>query len=276
MMDRLASTRHERAISRLAERGAVVNAPSDDERAIFPGGIVVRGAVVAIDSFDDYSSASGRTTIHIGKEWKAGRKGLALLGRLTSVVQLSLEGPEVTDEWLADIAAMDRLKPMTLMLRGTNITDEGVKSVVKITSLAQLAIYHSPSVTDEGARQIESLASLNHVQLYGTKITPAGAEALARALPNARIDRRHGALLGVRCEVADDEVCTVSGVQANSAAEKAGILADDIIVGFDGKPVKGFASLTALISEKSGGDKVEVEVRRNDQKVVTTVILGSW
>lgn len=277
-IERLSGTRHERAIARLKERGATVNAPSDNEQAaMFPGGIVVRGGVVIVDAFEDGEVRSqARTTVQIGPEWTAGRKGLALLGRLNGVAHLTLVGPQVTDEWMEDIGALDRLKPTGLTLRRTKVTDAGLKSLARLGSLNQLSIFHTPGITDEGASRLSALGNLQFVQLYGTKVSDTGAAALAKALPNARIDRRHGALLGVRCEVGDEDVCMVTGVQPESAAEKAGILAEDVIVGFGGKPVKGFASLTALISDKAGGEKVDVELMRGDKKITTTVTLGQW
>ena len=39
----------------------------------------------------------------------------------------------------------------------------------------------------------------------------------------------------------------------------------DIITRFDGKPVKGFDSLAALVSEHKPGDRVAVEFRRGEE-----------
>jgi S1-C subfamily serine protease len=54
----------------------------------------------------------------------------------------------------------------------------------------------------------------------------------------------------------------VDGVVPGSPAEKAGILAGDELVSFDGKPVKESVDVVYLVGEKREGDKASVTVRR--------------
>ncbi|RME27251.1 MAG: PDZ domain-containing protein, partial [Candidatus Zixiibacteriota bacterium] len=68
--------------------------------------------------------------------------------------------------------------------------------------------------------------------------------------------------------------CKVTGVPENYPAAKAGIQVGDIITQFDGKPVRTFRDLVLLVSQKQPGDKVVVEILRNNQKIKVTVQLA--
>ena len=58
----------------------------------------------------------------------------------------------------------------------------------------------------------------------------------------------------------------VESVAPESPAEKAGILAGDELVSFDGKAVKESVDVVYLIGEKREGDKASVTVRRGGEE----------
>jgi len=91
----------------------------------------------------------------------------------------------------------------------------------------------------------------------------------------ARIDRRDGALLGVKGS-SGQLSWVVEEVKANSAASDAGLLDHDEITSFDGQPVRNFEELTSLVSAKKGGEQVQVEIRRDGQTLNKSVTLGRW
>lgn len=66
----------------------------------------------------------------------------------------------------------------------------------------------------------------------------------------------------------------VNSVVADSAAEKAGIQAGDVIVKFDGKNVQTMDELNAIKDTKNIGDKVEVTFYRKNEEKTVTVTLG--
>jgi S1-C subfamily serine protease len=75
--------------------------------------------------------------------------------------------------------------------------------------------------------------------------------------------------------------CLISGVQAGSAADKAGLRPQDIIVEIDGRPVPDFNACTELIGQHGPGETVKllVERRQPDGKAARfsqTVELGGW
>jgi hypothetical protein len=255
----------------------VIGARTDFENAglmVVPGGGIVLRGVIEIDDLEDLGGQA--VSVRIGKEWTGDREGLKLLARLSNLSRLTLEGPQVTDEWLAQLAALGRWKLTHLYLKRTKVTSAGLAHFAGFTSLVQLDVFHSPGVTDAAVPHLSKMANLRLLLLYGTKVSAEGAAALEKALSNTRVDRRSGALLGVRCQPGDDEECRVTGVQPDSAAERAGIREEDKIVGFGGKSIRTFTDLTAAISDKSGGDKVVVVLEREGERITTTVVLGEW
>lgn len=73
--------------------------------------------------------------------------------------------------------------------------------------------------------------------------------------------------LGIQANVESEvEGVEVQVVQPASAAEKAGMKNGDIIVEFDGKKVKNFDELRAIIGSKAPGDKVKIKVRRGSEE----------
>lgn len=68
----------------------------------------------------------------------------------------------------------------------------------------------------------------------------------------------------------------VADVVVDSPADKAGIKKDDIITKFDGNDVKDEnGGLSGLIAKKKAGDKVQVEIWRDEQTIKTEVTLTS-
>ncbi|HEY0806341.1 MAG TPA: trypsin-like peptidase domain-containing protein [Pseudonocardiaceae bacterium] len=67
----------------------------------------------------------------------------------------------------------------------------------------------------------------------------------------------------------------VDGVSPGTAADKAGIKQDDIIVKFNGKPVTSSGDLSAAVHAAKPGDKVEIDYLRDTSHHTTTATLGS-
>ena len=66
----------------------------------------------------------------------------------------------------------------------------------------------------------------------------------------------------------------VSRVTPNSAAEKAGIKAGDVIVAVNGKKITGSSSLRTNIGLKRVGEKVKIEFYRNQKRKTVTAQIG--
>jgi C-terminal processing protease CtpA/Prc len=67
----------------------------------------------------------------------------------------------------------------------------------------------------------------------------------------------------------------ISGVQAGSPAEKAGILAGDVMIKFNGKEIGNLYDYTAALGDVKPGQEVDVVLKRGTEEITVKVILGS-
>jgi aminopeptidase YwaD len=72
----------------------------------------------------------------------------------------------------------------------------------------------------------------------------------------------------------NEEGYKISGVKEGSPADKAGIIAGDLMVKFGGKDIKNIYDYTAALGEHKVGDEVEVVIKRNNEELTVKVILG--
>jgi C-terminal processing protease CtpA/Prc len=112
-----------------------------------------------------------------------------------------------------------------------------------------------------------------------------GGTALAQGSGKAvTVFRMAGPQLGVRLEEVDKDVVTrlklkeekgalVVEVVDNSAAAKAGIRKDDVIVRFQGESILTAAQLSRLVKEVPSGRKVDIDVVRGGAPVKVTATL---
>lgn len=106
---------------------------------------------------------------------------------------------------------------------------------------------------------------------------------------NVTVFRMSGPQLGVRLEEVDKDVVTrlklkdekgalVTEVLDNSAAEKAGIRKDDVILTFQGEFVLTAGQLSRLVRDQPSGRKVDIDIIRAGAplKVTATLEKGEW
>ncbi len=70
------------------------------------------------------------------------------------------------------------------------------------------------------------------------------------------------------------EGAMVSGVEQDAPADKAGILAGDVITSFNGKPISKFSDLPRLVGEVKPGTSAPIEVWRKGKVVKLKVTVG--
>jgi S1-C subfamily serine protease len=167
-------------------------------------------------------------------------------------------GPQVTDEWIESIRDMQSLN--IVVIQDAQITDRSMEVISGLKAVVSLDLMYAP-VTDRGFALLKRMPSLRQVRCFGTQVTPAAAERFRVEFANVDVQHKMGAFLGVRC-VQPPFACAVSSVTSQSAAEKAGIRSNDIIVEFDKQPVRDFEDLQQLIGVRKVGDTVEIRVAR--------------
>jgi len=84
-------------------------------------------------------------------------------------------------------------------------------------------------------------------------------------------------VMGVQVGMQDDDGklnVYVDSVSADSAAEKAGVLAGDIILSANGVTVSSISELKGIINDLSPGDSLALTIQRDGKEIKLTVILG--
>lgn len=123
------------------------------------------------------------------------------------------------------------------------------------------------------------------VLVAGLALGPGHARAGEKDGEQKKVEKqvvvRHagGGRLGVSLDDTEGEVrgAKVRSVEEGSAAEKAGIKVDDLVVRFDGEAVRSASHLARLVAETPAGRAVPIEVTRGGatQKVTATLAEGN-
>ena len=71
-----------------------------------------------------------------------------------------------------------------IFLGGTQVTNEGLVHLKKLTNLRTLSLAGSTQITDTGLVHLKELTNLNWIILDDTPITDSGVAELKKALPN--------------------------------------------------------------------------------------------
>ncbi len=99
-------------------------------------------------------------------------------------IGLSYE-PLVDNSTLARVAKHGSLT--RLYLRGTRITDDGLKHLIGLTKLKKLDLVET-GITDAGLVHLRGLSSLKNLSLTKTRVTNEGVGNLKQALPHVEIE----------------------------------------------------------------------------------------
>src|SRR5690606_20890248 len=100
---------------------------------------------------------------------------LALVAKLPHLEYAAVVVPEVTDEGVAQLAALSKLD--TLLLCSTAITDDSLAVVSQLPNLQRLYLDNT-DITDVGLAHLARCRTLKELSLRATKITSAGVAHL--------------------------------------------------------------------------------------------------
>jgi hypothetical protein len=139
---------------------------------------------------------------------------------------------------------------------------EGLKHLEAMRTATTLSFYSSPISGEIAASAIKPLLQLQRIEFYGTPASPGVVEHLHKLMPHVLVDIRGGARLGIAAGPDMPGGAQVGEVQPGTAAEKAGLMRDDVITEFGGVAVADFKSLTAEIAKAKPGDSVKLRVLR--------------
>ena len=153
--------------------------------------------------------------------------------------------------------------------------DKKTIASLRYLNTVKIVSFHSAPVTAEDIRPLTKMPSLSKIEIFGDSISVKEIEALEKDFTGVEFDIRRGAKLGIRGSTfagANQNGAVVSGVEPNSAAEKAGLKPGDIITKFDGKKVADFEALTVEIGTKKSTDKATLEIIRPISDLLLTML----
>jgi hypothetical protein len=131
------------------------------------------------------------------------------------------------------------------------------------------------AINDAVIKHFETSHDLKWMQLWKTKVSVDGVNSLKEQRPNVDIYLRNRALMGVACgnHAAGAQV---KNVEPGTAADAAGIVKEDVITKINGNEIPDFDRLTANVAQHEPGERITVEILRDEQTHTVTVTLGSW
>ncbi|HUY35060.1 MAG TPA: PDZ domain-containing protein [Pirellulales bacterium] len=186
-----------------------------------------------------------------------------------AIVAIRRLGGEVT------VAAMDDgefVVGEVALSRAWTGGEAGLQHLVRLVHVQHLLL-HGVAFSDESLAKVRELAGLQTIRLYATDVTDEGEEALRKAFPSAKIDRRRGAMLGVSGST-DARGCKVEYVLANGAAQLAGIEAGDVITQIGPKTIRDLPGMIAVIAKYKAGEQVRIEFLRGAERLSREVVFG--
>lgn len=164
-------------------------------------------------------------------------------------------------------------------------------SRLKDVRRASTVSFHSSTLGEEVVDAMPSMPQLLRIEFYGVEVSPESLEKLKKQAPNAMVEMRSGARLGIvgmhaimgapAPVVPGVTGAPVKDVLPGSCAAKAGIQPGDVITEFKGQKVDDFPHLTSQIAKCQPDDKVELKVLRQTpgqpaKTIDMTVVFDRW
>lgn len=141
--------------------------------------------------------------------------------------------------------------------------------------------YHRPSDTWEKINAEDAAELLTVVAKSVERLTSEDRPAFVRVAAPAQqatasaSSRGYGAYFGSVPDMSSSgEGFRLSDVNDGSPAHKAGLKGGDVIVEFDGKPIKNLYDFTYALQARKPGDEVVIKYKRNGQELETKATLA--
>lgn len=101
--------------------------------------------------------------------------GVKQIARLKKLVNLNLTGSTLSDDWLRHL---EKLPLEKLNLTATDITNKGLESVARITSLKELVLDELDGINDQSILILKPLKKLKRLTFNGAHVTADGIKNL--------------------------------------------------------------------------------------------------
>ncbi|MEM1067332.1 MAG: PDZ domain-containing protein [Planctomycetota bacterium] len=226
------------------------------------------GIFVGVDEFAVGAISSPETIVEIDDQWQGDTDALQWLAWLSGVRNARIKGKAVRQDVLESVTKIPGLE--TLVVIDGKVSNEALQPLVKMDRIESLE-FRYVKLSDEQAELIAQIPIRIALNLMGTGISESKVASMGAQLPGLKITHRRGGFLGVSCMDSLREECTISSIVPGSAAEEAGLIQGDVIIGIDDVEVKLFRDLQEAVNLHVPGEEVEVRYRRG--KDIQTVTL---
>lgn len=206
-------------------------------------------------------------SLRIGDTFTGDDDAITWIRFLKSVETVYFEGEKIDSRFFKAIAPLKGIK--NVKLRQVNVTKEDLKVLKNFDKLELLELAY----LDADDSFLETLAELpmsQSLRLYGTKISREGAKSLSEQLDGLDIYCGLGGFLGVATA---ENNTRVTLVVRGSAADVAGIQANDILTKVNGNPIATFGDLREELGQCVPSEKITIEFRRLGKYIEVDTVL---
>ena len=217
------------------------------------------GITVGFDEFAIGAAISRPLmVVQIDDNWEGDVDALQWLRWLSGVQHARIAGPALQPEVIEAISQMPELE--TLALVEGKISHDALIPLTKMKRMDTVEFRYIP-LSEKHAKWIAKIPMRSSLSLMGTGLKDDTVEQLKQDLTGLKIEFRQGGFMGVMCNDIPSE-CKITGIVPGGAAEQAGLIPEDVIVGIDDTEVNKFRDLQNAINQRLPGDEVTVEYRR--------------
>jgi hypothetical protein len=231
------------------------------------------GVFVGIDDFAIGPLTSQVVLVRIDDRFNGKIETLAWLRWLRDIENVSIAGKSIQTEVLEQVVKMPDLDTVALVDGMIDIaTLQPLRSMKRLNSLEIRYVLLKPEVVDA----IAKLPIRESLNLMGTGVSLQRVALMRNYLPGLAITHRQGGFLGVTCNTFGVNECRIRTVIDGSAAEQAGLQADDVIIGIDDAKVERFSDLQAEINQHLPGDELAIKFLRHGTQREVKLSLGKY
>ncbi len=201
--------------------------------------------------------AGGPLSLRIDDQFWGTDEDFEWIRYLKSIQVVYLRGEKISPRAIEAVSQLKNLR--AVRLRSVSLTKEQLLLFQNLEALEHLGL----SYMDVDDSYVPSIAQLNishSIRLYGTQVSEAGEQQLAKQFLGLEIFRGSGGFLGI---TSISRRAQVEQVTANSAASNAGIRQGDVIIGINDVPVETFDQLRVELGKYRVHETVKILLLRD-------------
>lgn len=232
--------------------------------------LAAKEVYVGVAEFVVRATSDQRRIVQIDQDWGGDFEHLQWLRWVQGVRYARVVGEAVKPEVVEQLVRMPDLETITF-LEG-NVDAELLGRLAEMKQIRDLEFRYVP-MGEELSDALVQLPIRSSLSLMGTGMPEDVVEEMRAARPGLQIEHRQGGFLGVSC-ANDFNICQVNSVISDSAAEQAGLIPGDVIVGIEETEVTRFKELQDAINRHLPGDEITIRYSRGGVVEETTAKLG--